>query len=86
MKTIYRDEYTRLVVLIRARREVVGLNQTQVARALGWSQQVYAGMEAGARRLDVFEYFVLTERLGLSIEEAVAMLRSTIVRLPGEDA
>jgi hypothetical protein len=42
-------------------------------------------MEGGARRLDVFEYFALTEKLGLEIEEAVAMLRMTIARQLGPD-
>lgn len=73
-KTIYRDDYRRLVERLRDRRETLGLSQSEVARALGWPQQRMSAVEAGARRLDVIEFFQLTSALGLTPSRAVKLV------------
>lgn len=73
-KTIYRDDYRKLVERLRDRREEVGLSQSEVARTLGWPQQRLSAVEAGARRLDVIEFFQLTSVLGLSAPRAVRLV------------
>ena len=73
-KTIYRDDYRKLVERLRDRREELGLSQSEVARTLGWPQQRMSAVEAGARRLDVIEFFQLTSALGLSPSRAVKLI------------
>ncbi|WP_081613237.1 helix-turn-helix domain-containing protein [Xanthomonas sp. SHU 199] len=75
-KTIYRDDYRKLVERLRGRREELGLSQSEVARTLGWPQQRMSAVEAGARRLDVIEFFQLTSALGLSPSRAVKLILS----------
>jgi transcriptional regulator with XRE-family HTH domain len=73
-KTIYREDYRRLIEQLRGRREQLGLSQSELARQLGWPQQRISYVEAGARRLDVIEYFQLTSALGLSPARAMKMV------------
>lgn len=73
-KTIYRDDYRKLVERLRDRRETLGLSQSELARALGWPQQRISAVEAGARRLDVIEFFQLTAALGLTASQAVRLV------------
>lgn len=75
-KTIYRVDYRRLVKRLRDRREELGLSQSEVARALDWPQQRLSAVEAGARRLDVIEFFQLTSALGLTAQRAVKLVFS----------
>ena len=77
-KTIYRADYRRLVKRLRDRREEVGLSQSDAARKLGWPQQRLSAIEAGARRLDVMEFFQLTSVLGLDSPGAAKLLLQVI--------
>nr|WVL56815.1 helix-turn-helix transcriptional regulator [Xanthomonas nasturtii] len=81
-KTIYRDDYRKLVERLRDRREMLGLSQSEVARALGWPQQRVSAVEAGARRLDVIEFFQLTSTLGLTESQAVKLFFAHLRVLP----
>lgn len=73
-KTIYRADYRKLVERLRDRREELGLSQSEVARALGWPQQRLSAVEAGARRLDVIEFFQLTSALRLTTQRAINLI------------
>lgn len=73
-KTIYSTEYRRLVDQLREKRVAMGLSQTALAKELGWAQQKLSAVEAGARRLDVMEFFSLTTALGMSHEQALAIV------------
>ena len=75
-KTIYREEYRRLLAMMRERREAKGISQSAAARSLGWSQQKLSASEAGARRLDVLEFIELAAFLGLSPERAIRSART----------
>lgn len=72
-KTIYRAEYRSLLAILRERRLAACLSQTDVAKALQWSQQKVSGIESGARRLDVLEFIELAGFLGLSPGRAFAL-------------
>lgn len=80
-KTIYRADYRRLVMRLRDRREQLGLSQSEVARMLGWPQQRLSAVEAGARRLDVMEFFQLTSALNLTAQRAVKLLFNAPTKL-----
>lgn len=73
-KTIYRDDYRKLVERLRGRREELRLSQSEVARMLGWPQQRVSAIEAGARRLDVIEFFQLTSALSLTASRALKLV------------
>lgn len=77
-KTIYREDYRRLVERLRGYREELGLSQTELARQLGWPQQKVSTIEAGARRLDVIEFFQLTSALGLSPARAMKLVLPSV--------
>jgi len=73
-KTIYHEQYRELVRQLRARRERLGVSQSDIARQLGWPQQRLSAIEAGARRLDILEFVHLTQALGLSAAVASRIL------------
>jgi transcriptional regulator with XRE-family HTH domain len=73
-KTIYAKEYRELVSGLRQIRRDRGLTQAALAEALGWPQQRLSAVESGARRLDVMEYFVLADELGLSPKKALELI------------
>jgi transcriptional regulator with XRE-family HTH domain len=77
-KTIYRADYRKLVKRLRDRREEIGLSQSEAARNLGWSQQRLSAVEAGARRLDIMEFFQLASVLGLPPERAAKLVLQMI--------
>ena len=77
-KTIYRDDYRGLIERLRARREQLGWPQSEVARRLGWPQQRLSAVEAGARRLDVVEFWQLTGVLGLNATRLLTALRRSV--------
>lgn len=73
-KTIYTKDYRELVESLRQIRKSLGLTQAALAEALGWPQQRVSAVESGSRRLDVMEYFVLADKLGLSPDKALALV------------
>ena len=73
-KTIYAKEYRELVNGLRRTRKALGLTQTGLCDALGWPQQRLSAVERGARRLDVMEYFLLAEKLGMSPKQALTLV------------
>lgn len=73
-KTIYAKEYRELVNDLRQTRKDLGLTQAELSHSLGWPQQRLSAVERGARRLDVLEYFLLAEKLGLTPKRALSMV------------
>ena len=55
-KSIYNQEYRRLVDALKAARQSAGQTQEQVALALGKPQSYVAKVEGYERRLDVIEF------------------------------
>jgi transcriptional regulator with XRE-family HTH domain len=85
-KTIYSAEYRKLVKRLREKREEQGVTQAELATELGWPQQRLSAIEAGARRLDVFEYFALGSCLGMSRAKALAMIPEPVLPRRGRKA
>lgn len=73
-KTIYAKEYRELVNRLKGARKALGMTQVELCNALGWPQQRLSAVERGSRRLDVMEYFVLTEQLRMSPAQALALV------------
>jgi transcriptional regulator with XRE-family HTH domain len=55
-----------LRVLLIERRKTAGLTQAQLAEKLGtgWHQSTVAAVEAGQRKIDVFEFLNISEACG----------------------
>ena len=79
-KTIYAKEYRELVDGLRRIRKDLGLTQVALAEALGWPQQRLSAVESGSRRLDVMEYVVLADKLGLPPDRALALILALLPR------
>jgi len=73
-KTIYAKEYRELVKALRETRKSQGFTQAELCAALDWPQQRLSAVERGSRRLDVMEYFVLAEKLGMSPKAALTLV------------
>jgi len=64
----------RLASVLRDRRVRSGLNQSDVAESLGWAQSAIADVEAGRRRVDVFEFLDYAHALGSDPHELLSEL------------
>lgn len=67
-----------LLSLLRAVREEKGLQQTDVANALGRHQSYVSKYEAGARRLDLLELKDVCDAIGVELAEFVRRLESLL--------
>ena len=69
VKTIYRDEYADLLLLIRKKRLAVGLTQTEISLKLGAPASFLGKVERGERRIDVIELQALCVILGTTLQD-----------------
>lgn len=77
-KTIYQNQYLRLVGKLRERREDLGVSQAQLASHLGWPQQRISSIESGSRRLDVLEFCRLASALGIPPAEVSDLISKAV--------
>ena len=64
-KSIYNEEYRKLIDALKSARNAAGLTQQQVADALGKPQSFVAKVEGYERRLDVIEFWRISALLGI---------------------
>lgn len=55
-------------------RNAVGMNQTELARALGQYQSFVARVESGERRVDVIELLDIAKAIGFDPKAAIAKM------------
>ncbi|WP_167880172.1 helix-turn-helix domain-containing protein [Leptospira fletcheri] len=67
-KTIYSDEYRRIIDKVRQARLTAELTQEEVAQALEIKQSLVSKIESCQRRLDVLELLELSRFLGKPVE------------------
>ena len=65
----------RLAELLIQYREEAGLNQVEVAKALGRHQPFVSNLESGQRRLDVVELLDLADAIGFDPAQLLQELR-----------
>lgn len=73
------QRHTLLGQHIREMRLAAGMTQITLAGALGKPQSYVAKIEAGERRLDVFEFIDIVQAIGGNLHEEIERLRK---RLP----
>jgi transcriptional regulator with XRE-family HTH domain len=66
-----------LASVLRDRRLLAGLKQSDVATSLGWAQSAIADVEGGRRRVDVFEFLDYATALGCEPAELLRDIAST---------
>lgn len=69
MKTIYHDRYQILIACLIRERKRAKLTQLQLAQKLNKPQSYIAKIEARDRKLDVLEFVILCETVGVSPSE-----------------
>ncbi|HPE31119.1 MAG TPA: helix-turn-helix transcriptional regulator [Parvularculaceae bacterium] len=55
-------------------RKAAGMNQTELAKALGQYQSFVARVETGERRVDLIEFLDLANAIGFDPKKAIAKL------------
>ena len=71
-KSIFSDEYTLFLHLLREAREKAGLTQADLAARLGTTQTFISKCERGERRLDIVEVRRFCSALGVSFPSFAA--------------
>ena len=71
-------EQARLQALLRQLRAEAGLRQTDLAARLDQPQSFVSKYESGERRLDVLELRQVCRELGISLEQFVVRLESSL--------
>lgn len=73
-KTLGSKRHKALIAMLIKERKAVGMNQTELARALGQYQSFVARVESGERRVDVIEFIDLANAIGFDPKKAIAKL------------
>lgn len=81
-KSIYTDEYSVVVQLLKELRKSAGVTQVQMAEKLGQSQSLFSKYERGELRLDVIQLRTLAQTLGLTLVEFAAILEMRLNPVP----
>lgn len=81
--SVNEEEYARIGKLIRAQRKALGLEQQDIAEAIGYTKSAIGNWELGFSRPDIFAVPKLCKALKLSLHELMGM-ESDII-LPPKD-
>ena len=81
-KSIYTDEYSIVVQLLKELRKSAGVTQVQMAEKLGQNQSLFSKYERGELRLDVIQLRTVAQTLGLTLVEFAAMLETRLNPVP----
>ena len=73
-KTLYSQQYQKLLAQLRELRLAQGVTQSELAERLGWTQMNVSKVETSVRRLDVIELKLWVEALGSNLPAFVARL------------
>jgi transcriptional regulator with XRE-family HTH domain len=78
-KTIGSEGQKALIELLIRERKAAGLSQEDLAKALGQTQPWVAHLESKERRLDVVEFVIVADKIGINVAEALRELMPTIL-------
>ncbi len=70
-KSIYNEEYRKLIDALKSARIAAGMTQQQVADALGKPQSFVAKVEGYERRLDVIEFIAICKVVDASFIDII---------------
>ncbi len=78
MKTIFTDEYRKLLAWLRDSRNEKGLTMRRVGQAMNIPHSWIGKVEIGERRLDVVEYVKFCLALGIDPHDGITQLERQI--------
>ena len=64
-KSVFTDAYSELLALLVETRKAAGVTQVELARRLNRPQPFVSYLERGERRIDVIEFCVISQALGV---------------------
>lgn len=70
-RPLHRNDYVKLVVLLKQVRKEAGLTQVELAKRLGVEQSFVSKIERRERRLDLVELRFFCTAVGITLEEFV---------------
>lgn len=76
-KSIYSEQYTELLNLLKQTRKKASITQEQLAESLGQTQSFVSKVERGERRLDVVEIRAFCSALGVDFPSTGNPIRRT---------
>ena len=71
MKSIYSDDYISIISTLRAIRINKNITQVEIAKLLNVTQSFVSKVENRERRLDVVEFLMWIDILGVSVEDVL---------------
>jgi transcriptional regulator with XRE-family HTH domain len=74
-KTLGSKRHKALIDFLVARRDALGMSQSDLATRLGEYQSFVARLESGQRRVDVVEFLKLSEILGFDPAKVILRLK-----------
>ena len=77
-KSIFSEDYSLFLQLLRDARKRAGLTQEDVAERLGKTQSFISKCERGERRLDIVNVREICKAIGISLPEFVAVFEETL--------
>lgn len=77
-KSVFNQDYTLFLALLRSTRKSAGLTQKQVAARLKQTQSFVSKCERGERRIDIIELLAFCQAIGIPAEEFVRQLKQML--------
>ena len=77
-KSVFNQDYTLFLSYLRYVRQSAGLTQKQVAERIQQTQSFVSKCERGERRIDVIELLVISEAMGISMEDFIHQLKNVL--------
>ena len=77
-KSVFNQDYTLFLSLLRRARKAAGLTQKQVAESLKQTQSFVSKCERGERRIDIIELLAFCQAIGIPAEEFVRQLQQIL--------
>lgn len=71
MKSIYTDDYIKIISVLRAIRINKNITQAEMAKLLNTTQSFVSKVENRERRLDVIELLLWIDALGVSVSDVL---------------
>ena len=79
-KSIYTNEYTAVLRLLKEARKKAGITQVQLAKKLRLTQSLFSKMERGECRLDIVQVRTICRLVGLAFPEFAQRLEDELAK------
>ena len=81
-KSIFSQEYTTLLLLLKSARRNANITQIELAHRLKQSQSFVSKYERGERRIDIIQLRTICHMLGVSLPDFIKTLEAELSKLP----